>query len=854
MRSRPVEVVQAVIEAVQAIAYPDDNPQRDNFPVFHFPGRRFDFRMSEGDRINVHMLFFRKSRAEVAKWIEILDDYFADKKNRKSIELLETGLPEESSFETLKNESGEIPSDGELCLEFLSPLPFKTEKGKSRFYISKKNFVRSFEKRFTTLFGRTFKYVSKNDEFDILPYYWRYSEIKHHSKSQPGTKQYINGCVGKFYLRGNFHDLLPFIILGSEVHSGTKRSNSQGYFRVFADSAPFFDNRFPDKKALLSVIMDVLEQYDDALETLSRDEMYPFEEETFAETLCNNIRENNYIPSPNTAFTIKRKNRNDRLVEQLSFKDLIVSRYLLKTVSKTFDSFFEAESIGFRKGIPREKAIQMVKSAVDEGFEYVYESDIEAFFPSIDLQRLKKLLDFYLPAKDKLVRSLLEKFLYTGYILKGNYHERLKGLAQGCPLSPILANLYLDSFDEKIKELNVRLIRYGDDFIILCKSKEDAETALSKSETFLSALGLKIKKEKTFIRPVKDGFQFLGMTFTAGGGIRQPEEEVDIFKKPLYITEPYSYLSLSGESIDIKKNKKILQTIPIRRVSEIMVMEKSIFSTALIKKCTEKNIPLTITLNNGYYITTIKPDSKKYFSFSYEHGRKYYSLSDTEILSIAKEFAAGKIKNYISLFKQKYKKGSSELLNELYKTETRIHQAGTIHEVRGIEGWSTRNIYRGFNSLIKSPFFQFEKRIRRNPDRVNSLMNFGYYLLFSRINATIRAVGLNPYLGFLHSPADDYESFVCDIQELFRARIDRLMIRLINLKVITDLDFVKNDRGYYLKRDGVKKYLSHFEAEMSKEPSKLDLSLKEHIYAQVDTVKNWILKHRSLTFYHWRID
>ncbi|MCK5057112.1 MAG: CRISPR-associated endonuclease Cas1, partial [Candidatus Aminicenantes bacterium] len=216
--------------------------------------------------------------------------------------------------------------------------------------------------------------------------------------------------------------------------------------------------------------------------------------------------------------------------------------------------------------------------------------------------------------------------------------------------------------------------------------------------------------------------------------------------------------------------------------------------------------------------------------------------------------AAGKIKNYISLFKQKYKKGSSELLNELYKTETRIHQAGTIHEVRGIEGWSTRNIYRGFNSLIKSPFFQFEKRIRRNPDRVNSLMNFGYYLLFSRINATIRAVGLNPYLGFLHSPADDYESFVCDIQELFRARIDRLMIRLINLKVITDLDFVKNDRGYYLKRDGVKKYLSHFEAEMSKEPSKLDLSLKEHIYAQVDTVKNWILKHRSLTFYHWRID
>ena len=851
-KTRPVEVAQAVIEAVQARSYPENHPQRNNFPIFHFPNKPFNFKINDAAKIPFHLLFFKTSGEEVNKWRHLLIDYFTEEKNCKTFNLVETEEVEERNFDLLTAETGDIPGKGELCLEFLSPFPFKREKGKPRVYIDKTLFIQTFEKRFLTLFGKSFKYQSKDDHFEILPYYWHYTDIKHSSKSQPGTTQYIKGCSGKFYLKGTFKNFLPFIILGSEVHGSTKRSNSQGYYRVFSDSLPCLDSRFPDKKALLSAIINVLEYYDQALETLSREEMYPFEEEAYAEKLYTEILENTYNPSPNTAFTIKTKNRNERIVEQLSFKDLIISQYLLKTLGKTFDSFFEEESIGFRKGIPAEKAIQMVKSAAEQGFEYVVESDIESFFPSIDLGKLKNLLDFYLPKKDTQVRSLLEKLINTGYIFKGGYYKRLKGLAQGSPLSPILANLYLDSFDEKIKAMDVRLIRYGDDFVILCKTREDAEAALSGSETFLAELGLKIKNEKTAFKSLKEGFRFLGMNFTSGGKILKQEEKADIFKKPLYITAPYTYLSLNGESIDIKKNKKILQTIPFRRVNEIMVMEKSVFSTALIKKCTENKIPFTITLNNGYYITTIKPDSKSYFSFSYEHGRKYDSLSDTEILSIAKAFAAGKIKNYISLFKQKYRKGSNELLDELYEVEAKIHQAGTVHEVRGIEGWGTKKVYRGLNSSIKSPFFYLEKRNRKQPDRVNSLMNFGSYLLFSRINATLRAAGLNPYLGFLHSPDNDYESLVCDIQELFRARIVRLMIRLINLKIIDDRDFVKSERGYYLKREGVKKYLHHFEAEMNKRPSKRSLSLKEHIYAQVDTIKNWVLDKCSLSFYHWK--
>ena len=66
----------------------------------------------------------------------------------------------------------------------------------------------------------------------ILPYYWNFTEFFHASHSQPGTTQRIKGMVGKLYLKGDWRPLAPFLILGSELHAGSKRSNSQGYFRL----------------------------------------------------------------------------------------------------------------------------------------------------------------------------------------------------------------------------------------------------------------------------------------------------------------------------------------------------------------------------------------------------------------------------------------------------------------------------------------------------------------------------------------------------------------------------------------------------------------------------------------------
>jgi CRISPR-associated protein Cas1 len=848
MKAHPLSVFQAIIKGVTASLGNTAEPAI----FFHIKDKKHTFRMKEGDRINLEILFCRQDLAYVNLWRDAFKAYIADPLTGKNFDIVELNEPEGRNLSRAAADAGELPAEGELCLEFLTPLPFTPAKGRHRTYLTADRFISLFEKRFQKLFGIEITYKKQGDDFRLLPYYWHYTEIRHPSHSQPGHTQYINGCTGKLYLKGKWSGLLPFLILGSELHAGTDITYGRGFYKIHADPPGYFTRFFPDKKTVIPVIRDVIERYDDALESLSANVQFPFDEEKFAAEICDSITSGGYTPAPNTAFLIKKKGSSGRMVERPGFRDLIVQQYILKTVADSFELMFEEGSIGFRKGISREKSIEMLKSAIAEGYHYVIESDIEDFFPSVDLKLLMQIIDYMLPSKDTCLKELIGKCIFTGYVLNGVYHERARGLAQGSPLSPVFANLYLDTFDEEVQTWDVKMIRYADDFIIMARSREDAEKVLSRAESFLSFLGMKTKKEKTDIKHYKEGFDFLGMTFNEYGECSMDEEWFRLFKKPLYITEPYIFLSLNGDALEIKKDRQIIETIPLRRISEIMVMEKTVFSTALLARCSYSKIPFTIALNSGYYITTVKPDSKQYYEISGIHTHKYASLSESEILCIAKEFAAAKLRNYIAMFKQRHKKQPQPVVNELQFYIQRIHSAADREQVRGFEAAAAKRIYQSLNDHIEDEFFHIRKRERKKPDAINSLLNFGYYLLFSRINATVRASGLNPYLGFLHNPEDSYESLVCDIEELFRATVDRLITRTVNLKIIKKDDFINTEKGCYLKGDAVRKFIKQFEAEMVRKNMRNTLSMKESIYAQVMRIKKWAVENSSITFYEWK--
>jgi CRISPR-associated protein Cas1 len=173
--------------------------------------------------------------------------------------------------------------------------------------------------------------------------------------------------------------------------------------------------------------------------------------------------------------------------------------------------------------------------------------------------------------------------------------------------------------------------------------------------------------------------------------------------------------------------------------------------------------------------------------------------------------------------------------------------------IRGIEGDCARECFPFIAGWIRSPDFPWQGRRRHGecPDRLNSLLNFGYHLLFTRINALLRVVGLNPYLGFLHAANGRYEALACDVQEAFRPHIDRLVVRLLNLRVIEVADFEESEDGWWLTRPARTRFLQHFAREIERRPMRRRYSLGESIEGQVRSLHAWLTEDRDLVLYRW---
>ena len=146
------------------------------------------------------------------------------------------------------------------------------------------------------------------------------------------------------------------------------------------------------------------------------------------------------------------------------------------------------------------------------GYQWVVDADISSFFDTVDhpllFQRFRELCD------DEELLALIARWL-TAEIVDG-HNPRVKnttGLPQGCPISPMLSNLYLDKFDERIEKEGFKLVRFADDFLILCKTKPRAEAAIRLSESALAELKLQLNNEKTRITTFSEGFKYLGYLF-----------------------------------------------------------------------------------------------------------------------------------------------------------------------------------------------------------------------------------------------------------------------------------------------------------------------------------------------------
>lgn len=256
--------------------------------------------------------------------------------------------------------------------------------------------------------------------------------------------------------------------------------------------------------------------------------------------LIASLRDGTYRPSPLRGVLVRRPDGRYRPIAVPTHADRFAQRMLLEVLRPALERVFEESSFAYRPALSRRNAHRSVRQAYDQGYRWVLESDIAAFFDQVDWERLRIRLEAYLgtdPAVDLLMRWVEAPIIFGDRTI-----ARESGLPQGSVVSPMLANLYLDAFDEAMAARGFRLVRYADDFLVLCKRQEDAERALEAVTAELADLGLAVKPEKTAVRSFDQGFKFLGAVFCRSVIVDVPRPESHS-GQPEVITDPEVILS-----------------------------------------------------------------------------------------------------------------------------------------------------------------------------------------------------------------------------------------------------------------------------------------------------------------------
>ena len=200
-------------------------------------------------------------------------------------------------------------------------------------------------------------------------------------------------------------------------------------------------------------------------------------------------------------------------------RDRVVQTALLHVLEPIFDITFAEHSYGFRRGRGCHHALERIETLLNEGYVHVVDADLKSYFDTIPKDKL--LSRVRERVSDSRVLRLVEQFLDQGVMDGLSEWVPATGTPQGAVISPLLANLYLNPLDHLLAEADIAMVRYADDFVILCRSRVEADQALAKVKSWVEENGLTLHPTKTKIVDARtEGFDFLGYTFR--GELRLP--------------------------------------------------------------------------------------------------------------------------------------------------------------------------------------------------------------------------------------------------------------------------------------------------------------------------------------------
>ena len=230
------------------------------------------------------------------------------------------------------------------------------------------------------------------------------------------------------------------------------------------------------------------------------------------------LRDGRYQPQPvRRAWIPKPGSHEWRPLGIPAVRDRIVQGALRHVLEPIFEAEFAEHSYGFRPGRGAKDALRRVDTLLKRGHDWVVDADLKSYFDTIPQDRLLALIKERVA--DGRVLALVESFLRAGVLEESKGWQPTEwGTPQGGVISPLLANVYLDGLDHQMEQAGRAMVRYADDFVILCRTESEAQAALEEVRAWVSEAGLTLHPEKTRIvnASLPGGFDFLGYHFERG--------------------------------------------------------------------------------------------------------------------------------------------------------------------------------------------------------------------------------------------------------------------------------------------------------------------------------------------------
>ena len=282
----------------------------------------------------------------------------------------------------------------------------------------------------------------------------------------------------------------------------------------------------------------------------------------------------------------------------------------------------------------------------------------------------------------------------------------------------------------------------------------------------------------------------------------------------LYITTPEAYLSKDGLNVVVSVDKEEKFRIPIMNVESIVTFGYMGASPGLMKLCMDNNVSLSFMTPQGRFIGRVQGTTKGNVLLR----KKQYSLSEDEqiTLHLSRLFVAGKILNSRNILRRFIRDNGKDeevecAARSLDWSRKCVMKADCMEILRGEEGRAA-NIYFGvFDHLIlhQRSDFSFDGRSRRPPrDEINAMLSFVYTLIANEVAAALESVGLDPYVGFMHTLRPGRISLALDMMEELRAYLgDRLVLSMINRKQVDKKDFIRQGDDGVVMTDDCRKEL-----------------------------------------------